>query len=44
MVLLAGYLGYAHASLAMETIHIRAATTPGPQAAEGAQQTQDVQP
>lgn len=28
MVLLAGYLGYAHASLAMETIHARAAATP----------------
>ena len=39
MVLLAGYLGYAHASLAMEIIHARAAATSGPQAADGAQKT-----
>ena len=39
MVLLAGYLGYAHASLAMEIIHARAAATPGPQAADGSQKT-----
>jgi 4-carboxymuconolactone decarboxylase len=39
MVLLASYLGYAHASLAMEIIHARAAAPPGPPAGAGAQKT-----
>jgi 4-carboxymuconolactone decarboxylase len=39
MVLLAGYLGYAHASLAMEIIHARATAPPSPPAAAGAQNT-----
>jgi 4-carboxymuconolactone decarboxylase len=43
MVLLASYLGYAHASLAMETIHARAAATPNPQAAEERRRQQDEQ-
>jgi 4-carboxymuconolactone decarboxylase len=34
MVLLASYLGYAHASLAMEIIHARAAATPVSQPGE----------
>ncbi|HEV8527231.1 MAG TPA: carboxymuconolactone decarboxylase family protein [Actinomycetes bacterium] len=38
MVLLAGYLGYAHASLAMEVIHARAAARLSA-AAGGAQET-----
>jgi 4-carboxymuconolactone decarboxylase len=39
MVLLASYLGYARASLAMEIIHTRAAEPPGPPAAAGAHKT-----
>ena len=44
MVLLAGYLGYAHASLAMEVIIARAAAPPGPPAAAGQQQTPEPYP
>jgi len=40
MVLLAGYLGYAHASLAMETIHARqAARLPADDQPAGAEET-----
>jgi len=35
MVLLASYLGYAHASLAMEIIHARSAAPPGPPGGTG---------
>jgi 4-carboxymuconolactone decarboxylase len=39
MVLLASYLGYAHASLAMEIIHARATALPGPPADAEVQNT-----